>query len=201
MEIGAPFEAQGKQRARRLPARIYTLSGGAAAISKSSCRAPSCGWVALSVTVPGCSFARIQMAPVPPTRAKGLSPMISAGPSSSNLMASLANGRIAPNSSVTRRTTRVRVGAVGDQFGVIGEQHEFLVDAAAGHGFRNDLLAGNVAFDAQIAPLGIPLSRDRRRTAGSAGGRIRFCWGRLRRPACRRYKTSGGRNWSRPRLS
>ena len=38
---------------------------------------------------------------------KGLSPMICAGPVSSKRMASSAKGRMASNSSVTRRTTRV----------------------------------------------------------------------------------------------
>ena len=38
----------------------------------------------------GLFLARIQTAPVPPTRANGLSPMISAGPSSLNMMGSLA---------------------------------------------------------------------------------------------------------------
>ena len=92
-------------------------------------------------------------------------------------MASLAKGRMAPNSSVTRRTTRVVSAPSAMQLGVIGEQREFLVDAAAGHGFRDDLLALDVAFDAQIAPLedGFLEIGDERRIAQD--GQIRFLLG------------------------
>ena len=46
-----------------------------------------------------------------------------------------------------------RVGSVGDELGVVGMQREFLVNAAAGKRFGNDLLALQVAVDAQVTPV------------------------------------------------
>ncbi len=45
------------------------------------------------------------------------------------------------------------VGAVGVELGVVGKKSEFLVNAAAGESFRDDLLALDVAFDAQVSPV------------------------------------------------
>ena len=47
-------------------------SGATALSSNCTCCLPSRGCVAVSVTVPGCSWARIQMAPVPPTQREGI---------------------------------------------------------------------------------------------------------------------------------
>ena len=55
-------------------------SGAAAATLISICCVPSLGCFTRSTIVPGCSVARIQIAPVPPVSAKGLSPMIWPGP-------------------------------------------------------------------------------------------------------------------------
>jgi hypothetical protein len=70
----------------------------------------------VSRTTPGVSCARTQTAPVPPTRTKGLSPINSPGPSRVKRIGSFAEGRTFPNSSVTRRVTRV-VG-VADKLGI-----------------------------------------------------------------------------------
>lgn len=68
---------------------------------------PRRGCVAVRRIIPGFSLARTQTAPVPPIKGKGLSPIRSAGPSNFSITASFAYVRIAPNSSVTRSTTRV----------------------------------------------------------------------------------------------
>ena len=44
------------------------------------------------------------------------------------------------------------IGAIGVEFSVVGEQSKFLVEAAAGKSFGNDLLALDVAVNAQISP-------------------------------------------------
>src|SRR5689334_22660013 len=59
----------------------YTRSGTAGEIWILTAFVPRTGCFALSVAVPGSCFARIQIAPPPPTRLNGFSPMISAGPS------------------------------------------------------------------------------------------------------------------------
>src|SRR5271168_1152737 len=73
-----------------LKIRIQAGSGAAAASLNDTSCVPSTGCFPRSVTVPDCSLARIQIAPVPPIRANGLSPIISAGPSSSKMIGSLA---------------------------------------------------------------------------------------------------------------
>ena len=45
------------------------------------------------------------------------------------------------------------VGAVGVELGVVGKNSEFLIDAATGESFGDDLLALDVAFDAQVSPV------------------------------------------------
>src|ERR1039458_506356 len=85
----------------------YTDSSTAVARSIVTVCDPSRGCFAVSRTVPACSRARTHTAPVPPINAKGLSPINSAGPSRVSMIGSLAKGRTALNSSVTRSTTRV----------------------------------------------------------------------------------------------
>ena len=166
-----------------------TRSGRPAPPRNWTCCLPSCGCVAVSVTVPGCSWARIQMAPVPPIRAKGLSPMISAGPSSSSLIASLAKGRMAPNSSVTRRTTRVVSAPSAINCVSSGKQGEFLVDASSRHSFGDHLLALDVAVDAQVSPIVTALRPNQRQMAHSGDAERSSGRGRLPRPTCRQYRT------------
>ena len=79
--------------------------------------------------------------------------MISAGPSSSNLIASLANGRMLPNSSVTRRTTRVESAPSAISSESSGSSTNFVIHAVARKLLRDDLLALNVAFNPQVSPL------------------------------------------------
>lgn len=45
-----------------------------------------------------------------------------------------------------------RVGPIGNELNVVRKQHEFLIDSLTGETARDDLLALNVSFDAQIAP-------------------------------------------------
>src|SRR5690349_5160531 len=59
----------------------YPRSGSAGEIRIRTSLLPKTGCFALSVTLPGSCFARTQIAPPPPTRLNGFSPMISAGPS------------------------------------------------------------------------------------------------------------------------
>ena len=62
------------------------------------------------------------------------------------------------------------VGAVGDERRVVGRQREFAVDAACRRGFGDDLLAVDVAVDAQIAPAGASMSSGRLVRSRTKGG-------------------------------
>ena len=59
---------------------------------------------------------------------------------------------MAPNSSVTRSTTRVVSAPSAIKFVIVRQQRELAVDAAARERLGDDLLAADVAVDAQVAP-------------------------------------------------
>ena len=61
-------------------------------------------------------------------------------------MLSLAKGQMAPNGDAQDHARSV--GVISVQSGVIRKKREFLIDAAAGKGLRNDQLALDIAFDA-----------------------------------------------------
>ena len=79
--------------------------------------------------------------------------MISAGPSSSNLMASLAKGRTQPNSSVTRRTTRVESAPSAINSVSSGSSRNFVSTPLPGMLLRDHLFSLDVALDPQVSPL------------------------------------------------
>ncbi len=76
---------------------------------------PNRACLAVRRMVPAVSFDLTQTAPAPPTRANGLSPMISPF-SMVNWMAPTAYGRSLPNSSATLKTTRVFEDFVVESF-------------------------------------------------------------------------------------
>src|SRR5204863_1792115 len=45
-----------------------------------------------------------------------------------------------------------RVGAIGDELGIVGQQYKFLIKALPGKVFRDYLLSLYVAFDPQVSP-------------------------------------------------
>ncbi len=112
--------------------------------------------------MPGCSPARIQMAPVPPISAKGLSPMISAGPRKLEADGVVGEGADGVELVCDAQDDARGVGSVGNQRDVIGQQREFLIDALAGEAARDDLLALDESIDAQITPAGRKACSDRR---------------------------------------
>ena len=58
-----------------------------------------------------------------------------------------------PVSVVHPQQDACRIGAVGDKLGVVRRDHELVIHAVAGVALRDDLLAADVAVDAQIAPV------------------------------------------------
>jgi hypothetical protein len=87
---------------------LYTHSGVAAATLISICCVPSLGCFARSPIVSDSPVARIQIAPVPPVSANGLSPTIWPGPLSSKIIGSFAMGLMRSNLSVTLSATSPR---------------------------------------------------------------------------------------------
>ena len=74
-------------------------------------------------------FVRTQIAPVPPTSAKGLSPTNSPGPSSSKRMASEGELPDVAELIVDAQYDAGGVGSVAQQAGVVRQKSELAVDA------------------------------------------------------------------------
>ena len=91
-------------------------------------------------------------------------------------MASFAKGRMAPNSSVTRKTTRVVSAPSALRLRVVGHQHKFLVDTLARKRLSDSLLAVDIAFNTQVSPLKDGLTQISDKWRIPQMGKFGFVW-------------------------
>ncbi len=144
--------------------------------------------MAVNLTVPGCSLARIQMAPVPPISANGLSPMISAGPSSSKLDGVVGEWPDGAEFIGDAQDHASGVGSIGIQLQSSGQQGEFLDRCPCRRGFsRSPACPGcsRRCADRPTLPMTFVEVGDEGRITEVR--ELGFGRGRLPRPAYRRY--------------